>query len=69
MKAFKKELTELINKHSLENNSGTPDYIIADYLMLALENLNRTIATRKCWYGAEGRVTKIEITEELKQTQ
>ena len=29
---FKKELTELINKHSLENESNTPDWILAQYL-------------------------------------
>jgi len=29
---FKKELTELINKYSLENHCLLPDYIIADYL-------------------------------------
>jgi len=31
---FKQELTDLINKHSLENSSNTPDYIITEYLVM-----------------------------------
>jgi len=37
MADFRKELTELINRHSIENGSDTPDFIIADYLMGCLE--------------------------------
>ena len=29
---FKKKLTKLINKYSLENHCGIPDFIIAEYL-------------------------------------
>lgn len=34
--AFKKELTDLINRFSCENESNTPDYILAEYLMECL---------------------------------
>ena len=37
MEEFAKELEELINKHSIENFSNTPDFILADYLMNCLE--------------------------------
>lgn len=33
MTEFQKELTALINKHSLENTSNTPDLVLADFLM------------------------------------
>lgn len=45
------ELQGLLNKHSVENESGTPDYILADYLMGCLENFETTIAARARWRG------------------
>ena len=37
MDVFKKELTELLNRHSKENGSNTPDYVLADYLIKQLQ--------------------------------
>jgi len=37
MKTFREELAELINIHSLEMNSNTQDFILADYLISCLE--------------------------------
>lgn len=42
---FEAELAELINKHSMEANSNTPDFILARYLCNCL--LAWTIATNK----------------------
>ena len=50
MKNFKKELEELINKHSKENESDTPDYILADYINQCLESYNRVIRLRDRFY-------------------
>ena len=36
MKEFEKELAALINKHSLEQRSNTPDFILASYLVESL---------------------------------
>jgi len=33
---FKRELTQLINKYSKDNDSNTPDYILAEYLINCL---------------------------------
>ncbi len=44
-KTFEKELADLINRHSMENGSNTPDYILARYLLqclMAYESLNRS---------------------------
>ena len=37
---FQKELTQLINKHSMENGSNTPDFMLSDYLRKCLETYN-----------------------------
>jgi hypothetical protein len=42
---FKKELTDLINKFSLDNKCNTPDYILCDYILNCIENYYNT--TRK----------------------
>jgi hypothetical protein len=51
MKQFTKELGELINRHSLENQSDTPDYILAEYLTEILVSFNRASCKREQWYG------------------
>jgi hypothetical protein len=49
--SFRKELLSLINKHSLENGSNTPDFMLADYLMACLNVYEETVKTRDLWYG------------------
>jgi hypothetical protein len=51
MEQFRKELEQLINKHSLENGSDTPDFILADYLTMCLMVFDTTIQSREKWYG------------------
>jgi hypothetical protein len=50
-KEFTKELAGLINKHSLENGSNTPDFILAEYLTECLKSFNKTSRRREKWYG------------------
>lgn len=50
MKTFRRELISLINRHSKENGSNTPDYILADYLIECLNNFNKTTNMRNDWY-------------------
>ena len=38
---FKKELQDIINKHSKENDSDTPDFILAEYLNDCLKVFNK----------------------------
>jgi hypothetical protein len=47
---FKKELTDLINHHSLENASNTPDFILAKYLADCLSAFNQATRERSDWY-------------------
>ena len=48
---FRKELTSLINRHSRENVSDTPDFILAEYLTDCLAVFDRTTRERERWYG------------------
>jgi len=45
------ELTNLVNRYSMENGSGTPDYLIADYMLNSLDSFNRMTKFRENWYG------------------
>lgn len=48
---FEKELTALINKHSLEGESDTPDFILAKFLKNSLKAFNEATRRRSDWYG------------------
>lgn len=51
-KDFKQELTELINKHSLEKEMrDTPDYILAEICIDAMAVFTEAIARRDEWHG------------------
>ena len=48
---FQRELVTLINRHSLENDSDTPDYLLAAYLRSCLEIFSGFIRQRERWWG------------------
>ncbi len=48
---FEQELEELLNKHSQENASDTPDFILAKYLSDCLAVFNAAVQQRERWYG------------------
>lgn len=50
---FQKELEQLVNKHYKENESNTPDFILADYMTNCLEVFNRATQMRESFYGRE----------------
>jgi len=51
MQLAAKEIAAVINKYNLEGFSGTPDFIIADYLISCLKSLNTLIKQREAWYN------------------
>jgi hypothetical protein len=57
-RAFRDELTGLINRYSRENGSDTPDFILADYLSGCLDNFDRIVRWREKWYGRERQVAE-----------
>ena len=44
--AFRKELTSLLNTHSMENGSDTSDRVLAVYLVKCLENFDLAVRDR-----------------------
>ena len=48
---FKRQLESLINRYSKENESNTPDFILAKYLVGCLEAFNQATKEREKWYG------------------
>lgn len=48
---FRRELAALINRHSRENASGTPDYILANYLARCLDNFDQTVIEREGFFN------------------
>lgn len=66
-KDFTTELRELINKHSKENGSDTPDWLLAIYLQDCLDVWNRTIVAREKWYGRElyGKPAFVEVQDDI----
>lgn len=51
MGSFEKELEELINKHCIENDSNTPDFILAAFMRKCLDAFNAGVNRRDKWYG------------------
>ena len=48
---FEKRIAALINEYSMENQSDTPDFILARYLNEVLKNFNAAVMDREQWYG------------------
>lgn len=49
--SFKDELAGLINKYSKENESDTPDFILAMYISDCLDTFSNVVIRRDKWYG------------------
>ena len=56
--SFPAELGSLINKHSIENGSNTPDFILAEYLKQCLITFDMCTRRRDSWYGFESDTGK-----------
>lgn len=48
---FEQELVWLLNKHSVENRSNTPDWILAEYIRMSLQAWDLGTRLRDDWYG------------------
>ena len=50
IRSFEEELRGLINRYSKENESDTPDFILAQYLIGCLSTFNAAVKRRTDWY-------------------
>lgn len=60
MTSFRDELRDLINKHSLENGSNTPDFILAQHLVDSLAAFDASVQRREEWCGRGKASAEIE---------
>ena len=52
---LKRELAGLLNEHSAENASDTPDYLLAEFMLDSLNAYERATQKRDAWYGMNPR--------------
>ena len=50
---LEKELQGLINSECRENDSNTPDFLLAEFMMSCLDAFEFTSNKREVWYGVE----------------
>lgn len=48
---LKGELEALLNRHSRENGSNTPDFVLAEFMLTCLAAFDHASRTREEWYG------------------
>ena len=53
MTKFERQLAAIINAQSLENDSNTPDHILASYLKQCLDSFNHAVNARELWHGKQ----------------
>jgi hypothetical protein len=51
MEACKKELSHLINRHSIENVADTPDFILAEMICRMIEAMGPCVKQTLDWHG------------------
>ena len=61
MSNFRDELQQLINRHSMENGSNTPDFILSRYLQDTLEAFDEAVLWREKWYGRKPMVVTCDM--------
>lgn len=62
---LREELAAVLNRHSREGRSGTPDFILAEYLLGCLDAFERAAIARERWNGGQAprdeEVTKVRL--------
>ena len=50
-KVLEQGIGDLINRNSRENDSNTPDFILAEFMMKCLDAFELASNRRECWFG------------------
>jgi len=58
MDTLENELADLLNRYSAENESDTPDFILAGFLRTSLAAFNGAVNAREKWHGHDGLTKK-----------
>lgn len=62
---FRMDLESMLNRHSMEGRSNTPDFILASYMVRCLEAFDIAVNAREKWYGRVAQQASKEIAEQL----
>lgn len=65
--SFEAELTSLINRFSKENESNTPDFILAQFLEQCFSVFTTSVQQRETWYGRDARPTSAAPEQEKEE--
>ena len=57
MTDLREDIQTTLNRHSAENVSNTPDFILAMYLENCLAAFDEAVQQRESWYGRDSRPT------------
>jgi hypothetical protein len=57
MSELKREITAAINRANRENESDTPDFILAQFMLASLEAFEAAMEARKYWFDKEKQTT------------
>jgi len=66
MSEFQRELAALINKHSIENETNTPDFILAIYLNDCLNSLATLMDKRDAMAGKKTVPVEVNDVQNIK---
>lgn len=61
--SFQEDLQQLLNRHSAEAPSGTPDYILAEMLTEILKTFNEAVGQRAEWRGESVELPALQRQE------
>lgn len=50
---LRQELAELLNRHSRENKSNSPDFLLANFMLDCLQAGEELVRAREQWYGVK----------------
>lgn len=56
---FRPELISLINRHSKDGASETPDFILADYMADCLDAYDKAVTRRSEWYNPKAKESHV----------
>lgn len=55
-RTLQEEITAVINRYAREAGSGTPDFILGEYLLGALKLFDETTNKRDQWWGFDPHI-------------
>jgi hypothetical protein len=64
---FRAKLQAIINEHSMECGSNTPDHLLAKYLAKCLTNFDETVVARDTYYGKRATGISMANLDEVRE--